>query len=64
MTQTEAGAPAGSPSAPWLGMRSGHFCFVTDWGHKGKKSSGFVQTEDSIVVEADLGGEPVAQSRS
>lgn len=62
MTQAEAGAPAGSPSTPWLGMRSGHLCFVTDWGHRGKKSSGFVVTEDSTVSEADHGGELAAQS--
>lgn len=41
MTQTEAEAGTGSPAcivaAPVAERRSGHVCFVTDWGQRGKK---------------------------
>lgn len=45
MTQTEADVWTGSPAcmvaAPGAGMRSGHVCLMTDWGHREKWTSGF-----------------------
>jgi hypothetical protein len=53
MTQTEIGAwMAVLQLHPWLKMRSGHFCFVTDWGHT-EKSSGFVLTKARADADAD-----------
>lgn len=46
-------APAARRLSPWLEMRSGFFCFVTDLGHREKKSWGFVLTVTSADANAD-----------